>query len=168
MRRRSLYVLMFAVPAALAAVVAALGVVGALAGVLWIFVLGDNPWPPAAEALLVAAFALTALGCWLMLVRLAYAAGRKAEAGATFNRRHAVSAAAATAILVAVIVAHQWSVGNIGTPSDGVRCMELCRAEGFDASAMPPRDSGRRTCQCLDATGRVAREAALAPANESR
>lgn len=168
MRRRTLYLLMFAVPAALVALVAALAAFGAVAGALWLFVYGDEPWPAAAQALLVGGFAVTAIACWLALVRVAHSVGRGQEASAGLNRRHVGVAVGGTALLAGLIALHQWSVGNIGAPSDGLRCMDWCRGEGFDASAMPARDSGRRTCQCLDANGRVARESPLAPADAGR
>jgi hypothetical protein len=44
MRRRYLYVLMFSVPALLASLMMSVAVLGTAAGVLWLFVYGDDPW----------------------------------------------------------------------------------------------------------------------------
>jgi hypothetical protein len=48
MRRRHLYVFMFSVPGLLASLLVSFAVFGAAAGVLWLFVYGDKPWPPVA------------------------------------------------------------------------------------------------------------------------
>ena len=45
MKRRYVYVLLFATPAFLASIIVSLLLFGAAAGVLWLFVFGDNPWP---------------------------------------------------------------------------------------------------------------------------
>ncbi len=50
--------------------VAALGVVigvgGALLGVLWLYVFGDDPWPPSAEAILNLAIPISGLLLWVL------------------------------------------------------------------------------------------------------
>ena len=165
MRRRHLYVLMFSVPGLFAAVLGAFAVFGVAAGTLWLFVYGDNPWPPAAGHVLMVLFAVTAVGSWLLLMRLAFAAGRRAEASESLNRAHMLGAVLATVALPLVALFHQWRVGNIGPRTDGEACMDYCSTKGFSASAMPPRNSGERTCICLDPQGR---EAATLPIDEVR
>ena len=56
MKRRYLYVLIFGVPALLVSVIISFLLFGAAAGVLWIFVFGDNPWPAFAGKMLTAVF----------------------------------------------------------------------------------------------------------------
>jgi hypothetical protein len=165
MRRRHLYVLMFGVPGLFAAVLGAFAVFGAAAGTLWLFVYGDNPWPPAAGHILMLLFAITAAGSWFLLMRLAYAAGQRAEASELLNRAHVLTAVLATVALPLVALFQQWRVGNVGPRTDGQACMDFCSTKGFSASAMPPRNSGERTCLCLDAQGR---EAATLPIDEVR
>lgn len=162
MRRRHAYVLMFALPGLIAALIAAAVVFAGLAGALWIFVFGDKPWPGTADAVLVAAFAAVGAAVWIALMRLAYHAGRREEGKPDLNRRHVAAALGGTAALAAVVVLHQWSVGNIGTPSDSLLCSDFCRAQGYSGSSIPPRDSGRDACGCLAADGRLAAEAPLA------
>jgi hypothetical protein len=154
---------MFGVPGLFAALLGAFAVFGAAAGTLWLFVYGDNPWPPVAGHILIALFAVTAVGSWSWLMRLAYAAGRRAEASESLNRAHVLSAVLATVALPLVAVFHQWRVGNIGPRTDGQACMDFCSTKGFSASAMPPRNTGERACICLDAQGR---EAAKLPIDE--
>ena len=156
MRRRHLYVLLFSVPSLCSALLAGLAAFGAAAGMLWLFVYGDNAWPPAAQPILVAVFIIVAAATGGVLVWAAYAAGRRAEASESLNRAHVLGAALATVALPLLLVLYQWRVGNIGAPSEGEACMDYCRGKGFSASATPPRDSGKRTCSCLDAQGREA------------
>jgi hypothetical protein len=165
MRRRHLYVLMFSVPGLFASLLLSFAVFGAAAGTLWLFVYGDNPWPSVANPILMIVFAVTAVTSWLALMRLAYAAGRRAEGSESLNRAHVLGAVLATVALPLVALFHQWRVGNIGPRTDGEACMDFCSTKGFNASAMPPRISGARTCICLDAQGR---EAATLPIDEVR
>ena len=154
MRRRYLYLLMFGVPALLASLMMAVAVLGTAAGVLWLLVYGDDPWPARVNTALIALFAFTcvvALSGWLYV---AYATGRKEEASSALNGKHVAMAAGATVLLVLLIAAHQWGVGNIGVPSDSVACSDFCRSQGYAASGMPPRDSGVGSCSCYDAQGR--------------
>jgi hypothetical protein len=164
MRRRYLYVLMFSVPALLASVIIAVAVIAGAAGALWLFVYGDNPWPESADTTLIVLFAIACVASCVVCLSVAYAAGRRQEESAALSRTHVAASVGATALLVALIVAHQWGVGNVGTPSDSVLCSQFCAAKGYSGSGMPPRDSGIRTCSCYDAQGR---EAVKAPLEET-
>ena len=123
---------------------------------MWLFVAGDDAWPPATDAILMAlfvvAFAVSALG----LAYLAYAAGKKHELAGSGGARPALLALGLTGLLVLALAVHQWSVGNIGAKSEGVLCAEFCASKRFMASSLPPRISGPATCTCLDAQGREA------------
>ncbi len=155
MKRRHLYVLV-ALPALLASAAVALALFGAVAGLLWLFVFGDNPWPSSAGTVLVA-LALTVLAAmWAGLLSRAYAFGKRQEEGTAPVIRHVAMAGAATALLVLLVVSYQWRVGNIGPKDDGTLCAEFCRDEGFAGSGMPPRNQAAATCSCFDAQGREA------------
>lgn len=156
MRRRYIYVLLFALPALLVAALIALALFGAAAGALWIFVYGDNPWPKWTETALPAAFAVAFMVLWLAFLTLAYHAGRKQEASAAFNAAHAWAAAAVSVLVVLVMVGYEWRVGNIGAPSPGEACATYCQARGFLGSGTPPRNAAEQTCSCFDAQGREA------------
>jgi len=161
-------VLLFGVPALLASIIAAAVMLAASAGVLWLFVFGDNPWPPVADTLLGTVFVLSGVGLWAALLSVAYAVGRRQEAQATLNTRHLALSIGATVVLVAVIVVRFMGLNIVGTRSDDIVCADFCRAEGFAGSGMPPKDSGDRTCSCYDGQGRVARQvplSELAPEN---
>lgn len=154
MKKRYLYALLFSAPALLAAVIIATVLFGAVAGLLWIFVFGDNPWPPAADTVLTAVLVLACVVLWAGLLYAAYVVGKKQEAQAAPNTRPVMIAVGATVLLVLLAVAHQWRVGNLGPRSDGELCADFCRDQGFAGSGMPPRDAGAATCSCFDAQGR--------------
>ena len=156
MKKRYLYLLLYSVPIVLASAVVAFAVFGAAAGILWLFLAGDNPWPPAANALLGAVFVLAFAASALAFLSWAYAVGRQEEASAALNRKHAVAAVGATVLLLLGIVAYQWHVGNIGPKTEGVLCADFCRSKGFAGSGMPPRNAGAATCSCFDPQGREA------------
>lgn len=153
MKKRYLYVLLFGVPALLASAVITAVLFGAAAGLLWLFVLGDDPWPAIADHLIGALIALVGASLWIGLLSAAYLAGKRQEAHAGLNLRHVLASAGTTALLVLLVVSHQWRVGNIGPKSDGVVCSEFCQDKGYAGSGMPPRDSGAATCNCYDAQG---------------
>jgi hypothetical protein len=154
MKRRYVYVLLFATPAFLASIIVSFLLFGAAAGVLWLFVFGDNPWPSFTNQMLVAMLILTFMTVWVAFMSVAYVAGKKQEARASLNAKHVAASAGATALLVVLTFLHQWSVGNIGTKADSLLCSEYCRDKGFAGSGMPPRDTGAATCSCFNAEGR--------------
>lgn len=166
MRRPHLYLLLFSVPALVAALLAGFIVLATAAGVMWLFVYGDDPWPGAAEAALVALFAAVSLAAWTVLLRRAYRAGQQDERAGTPPRtgRLALAAAGFTALLGVLIGMHQWRVGNIGPKSDSLVCSDFCAARGFKGSSMPPRDAGKPTCTCIDDGGHPALTVPLAEA----
>jgi len=168
MKQRHLYLLLFAAPALLAALVAGMALFGAAAGMLWLFVYGDDPWPSWTEGALAAVFGLVALAIWAWLLSLAFAAGMKREAGGETRPAPFALAAGATLLLLGGIVLQQWSVGNIGPKSPGVVCAEHCATQGFAASGMPPREAGPPMCNCLDDQGRIARSVPLGEAASER
>ena len=162
MKRRHLYVVLFAVPALLASVVAAAMLLAAAAGALWLFVFGDDPWPAAANSFLGLLFGVAAAGIWVALLTIAYGVGAGEEQRPTLNVGHVALSIGLTIVLAALIAMRVTGVSFFGgQPSDDVRCADRCRAEGFGGSGMPPRDSGDRTCTCYDAEGREARRIRL-------
>lgn len=156
MRRRYAYVLLFALPALLAAAIAAVLVGAAAAGGMWLFVFGDNPWPAAASTALTVLFLVVGVATWAGLLSVAYAFGKKQEERAMSVLRPAAAAVGAMVILVLLIVFQQWRVGNLGPKSVDALCSDYCRERGFTASATSPRDSGDLTCGCFDGQGQEA------------
>lgn len=156
LKKRYLHVLLFSVPILLASTIVASAVFAAAAGLVWLFVAGDNEWPAAIDTILVAVFVIAFAASALGLGSLAYSAGKRREQEASGTGAPVVAAGVATAVLVLAIVAHQWQIGNIGPRPDSVVCSEFCMSKGSAGSSMPPRNSGAATCSCLDAQGREA------------
>jgi hypothetical protein len=149
------------VPAFLASVIVSMLLFGAVAGTLWLFVFGDEPWPSIADGMMVSILVVAFLTILAAFLSAAYLAGKKQEARATMNTNHVVWSAGATALLVLLVVSHQWSVGNFGPKSDELLCSDYCKGKGFVASGMPPRNTGDATCSCFDAAGREAEKVPL-------
>lgn len=154
MKRRYLYLLLFGVPILFAATVIAFALFGAAAGVLWLFVAGDNPWPSVADTFLAAVFVVAFAASSLALAYQAYTVGRQQEVRGSLDGRHVLAAVGVALLLLLSIGFYQWRVGNIGPRSDTLLCSEFCRGQGFAGSGMPPRDAGAAACSCYDAQGR--------------
>ena len=153
MKRRYQYVILFAVPAFLAALIISVMLLGVTAGVLWLFVFGDEAWPDVADNLMAAVFIIACVASWFSFLGLAYAVGKKQEASVTFNVKHLFAAVGATAMLVIISVSHQWRVGNIGAKSGSILCADYCRSRGYATSGTPAEDSGEDTCSCYGTQG---------------
>jgi hypothetical protein len=156
LERRHLYVLLFAVPALLVSIIAGAVMLAVSAGVFWLFLFGDNPWPPIASSVLAAVFILGGAALWLALLTIAWAVGKRQESRPALNRAHVALAIGVTALLAAVIAGRLTGRNLSGTRSDSLVCADICREKGFMGSGMPPLDSGDRTCSCYDAQGREA------------
>jgi hypothetical protein len=158
-RRRFLYVLLFTPPAVLVSAVAGALAAAAAAGMFWLFVFGDNPWPGwtgrAIAVLAVTAFVVL-LSAQLLI---AWSVGKQQESRPDINRTH-VAVAVVSTLTLATFIALRFFAGQ-ALQSDTERCADLCRDQGFFASGMPPRNAGDRTCSCYDATGREAHRADL-------
>lgn len=144
-----MYPLVYAVPALMVAAIAMVVATVAIAGVLWVFVFGDDTWPSFVRDL-APVFMATVLGIgWLVLLAVAYRRGRQEEARGAFDRKHLLVSAGAAAGLVLLVLLHQRSVGNIGPRSDSLACNVYCSDKGFAASRFP-QDG---TCRCMRVTG---------------
>lgn len=138
MRSRVSYLLLFLLPAALSAFVAGALAAAGGAGVLWIFVFGDNEWPATAAPLLLSVAALATLGTFALLLSMAYSAGREREPGGV-AKRHVATAVAITVLLPLLVLLHQWHVGNLGqqlVPADNSSKAKSLR--GSTLPAIPP------------------------------
>jgi len=164
LKRRHIYVLLFAAPALLVSIIAAAMMLAASAGFLWLFVLGDDTWPPATDTMLGAVFVLGGAGLWLASLWVGYQIGKRQESRPRMNIGHVVLSIGATVGLAAVIVVRLMAPNGFGHPSDSLICADFCRAARFAASGTPPQNSGDRTCSCYDANGREARRVPLSEA----
>lgn len=95
MKRRYLYMPLFGVPILLAATIVTAVVVGAAAGALWLFVAGDDPWPPFADTSLTALIVLVFAASSLALAYRAYVVGKRREGEAAVESAADADTAAA-------------------------------------------------------------------------
>jgi hypothetical protein len=114
-KARYSYPLLFLLPSAMIAVLAAFVVVGAGAGVLWIFVYGDDPWPESTNSVLMAIATITSVLTFATLVALSYFFGKNRETKGSLCRSHAVVALGVSVGFPLLVALHQWQVGNIGS-----------------------------------------------------
>ena len=153
MKKRYLYALLFGLPGLFIAGLAGVFGFAALAGLLWLYVFGDDPWPAYIEPVLAALFFLTVLVLWLVFIVLGFFVGRRLEKDPALNRTHILISAGLTLVFILFLVFQQLSVGNLGPKSDSVLCSDFCSMHGYTGSGMPPAISGDRTCSCYDGSG---------------
>lgn len=153
MKKRYIYSLLFGIPGLFVAGIISISAFGAFAGILWLFVFGDTPWPVSAETILSVLFVLVFLVLWAVLIILGYLVGRRLETNPTVNRNHVLLSAGLTLVFILLMVFYQWRVGNLGSNSDSARCSDFCTTHGFSASGMPSEISGNKICSCFDEAG---------------
>ncbi len=115
MKARYSYPLLFLLPSAMLALLAAVAVVAVGAGVLWIFVFGDDPWPASANTVLMAMAVTASALAFVTLIALSYSFGKSREIQGGLCRSHVVFAVAVSVGLPLLVLLHQWQVGNIGS-----------------------------------------------------
>ncbi|MDQ1331615.1 MAG: hypothetical protein QG578_1883 [Thermodesulfobacteriota bacterium] len=154
MKKRYLYALLFGIPGFFVSVIISFIVFGAAAGISWIYLFGDDPWPAAIEKVLPILFVITFLIAWITSVIFGFAAGKKLEKNPDLNKKHILVSIGVTIAPILLMILHQFSVGNIGPKPDSILCSDYCAQKGYAGSGMPPRDSGDRSCSCFDNSGR--------------
>jgi len=156
MKKRYLYSLLFGIPGLFVSGIISILAFGAFAGILWLYMLGDDPWPAAAETILSVLFVLMLLTLWMGFIILGYAVGRRLEKIPTLNRSHVLFSAGLTLFFILLMVFYQWQIGNIGPQSNSRLCSEFCTQHGYSGSGMQPERSGDKTCSCYDDSGNEA------------
>jgi hypothetical protein len=156
MKKRYLYSLLFGLPGLFIAGIISILMFGGLAGILWLYVFGDNPWPAFAETILSGAFVLLVLALWMATILLGYRLGRRLETEPGLNRNHILISAGLSILFLLLMVLQQFSLGNLGPKSGTVLCGEFCARHGYSGSGMPPENSGNRICSCFDDAGNEA------------
>lgn len=114
MKRRYIYSILFGLPGLVVAFIASVLVFGVVAGMLWLFVFGDNPWPAFVETLLPTFFFATFLAVWLATLVAGYFIGRAREHDPALNKWHVIASLGFTSFSILAIVVYEWGIGNIG------------------------------------------------------
>ena len=152
MKKRYLYTLLYGIPGFGIALIIAFVIFGAASGVLWLYIFGDESWPPVTGIVLPLLFLLFFLLLWGAILAWGFAVGKSLE-GKGLNRLHLLWSALAT-LGLALLIAFQLGDGNRGRPVDSLACSDYCRQQGFASSGLPPRTEEDRVCSCFDASGR--------------
>jgi ABC-type Fe3+ transport system permease subunit len=113
-KARHAYPLLFLIPSAMLALIAAILAGAAGAGVLWIFVYGDNPWPASANAIVMALASAVGLAVLAGLLLVARRVGKSRESRGGLRRAHVLVAVGLSLGLPLLVLLHQWQVGNVG------------------------------------------------------
>jgi len=154
MKKPFVYAILFGIPGFVASLILSFVCFGVSIGFAWLYVYGDNPWPRFAEKILPALFIAVFALVWFLSITAGFVTGKRLEGTPGLDRKHILVSAILTALFAAIIFLHQVRVGNIGKQPDSILCSDFCSARGYAASMMPPKNSGARTCSCLDSRGR--------------
>jgi hypothetical protein len=153
MQKRYLYSLLFGIPGLFIAGLISIALFGGLMGILWIYIFGDNPWPPSIETVVSILFVLVVLILWIGFIVSGYIVGKRLEKNPIMNRSHVLISGGLTFLFILIIVFQQWRVGNLGPKSDSVLCSDFCAQHGYSGSGMQPETSFHRICSCYDSSG---------------
>lgn len=153
MKRRYIYSILFGLPGLVIAAIISLVFTGATVGLLWIFVFGDNPIPSTVENIMSISIALVFLMVWMGTIAIGFGVGKRLEQDPPLNKSHVLISIGLTLAFILLVVSYQVSVGNLGPKSDELLCSDYCVRQGYSGSSMPPRNTGERTCSCLDNFG---------------
>lgn len=156
MKKRYLYAVLWGVPGLFIAGIGTTVLVGMLLGVLWLYIFGDNAWPPAIDPIVTILGICTFLVVWLGLMLYGYRIGKRLESETGINRKHVMMSAGLTLLFIFFILIQQLSVGNLGPRSESLICSDFCVQKGYAGSGLPAADSGDRTCSCFDESGNEA------------
>ena len=114
MKTRYSYPLLFLLPSAMVAFLVAFFVGVAGAGVLWIFVYGDNSWPESSGTALMGLAVIAAAATLAFLLFSGYSYGKSREPSGGMVGRHVAWGVGISILLPALVLLHQWQVGNLG------------------------------------------------------
>ena len=153
MKKRYSYALLFGIPGFFVSVIIALIVFGVVMGALWLYFFGDNPWPATTEKILSSFFVITFLIVWIISITVGFVVGKRLEKDPRLDKSHILISSGLTLLFMLLIIIQQLRVGNLGPKSDGIVCSDYCSLNGYSGSSLPPRNSGERSCSCIDNFG---------------
>ncbi len=113
MKTRYAYPLLFLVPIALAAALAAVLIAGAGAGIMWMFIYGDDVWPSSANMTIMVVAVTVCILVFSSLVALCYSVGKAYETRGGLRRAQVLTAIGLSVGLPLLVLWHQWQVGNL-------------------------------------------------------
>lgn len=109
MKARWLYLLMLTPLCMMASAFAAMALTAGLAGILWLFVYGDDTWPAFVEPLLLTAGVGMFLVFWIALAWGSYCWGKRMETQGGLKRLHIIWVSALSIALPALVILRELS-----------------------------------------------------------
>ena len=153
MQQRYLYAIIFGVPGALISIITAVVAGGVVGGFFWIFVFGDDPWPPWTEWAIILVTATVLITTLYLIVKKGFSIGKKRELeNIPVNKMHVFVAVILSTLIIVFIILHQR--GWVLERPDYMVCQTLCIQNGYDGSgtSLTPIDTGDRICSCFNET----------------
>lgn len=150
-KHKIICMLLFMVPGIFASFIVSLFVSGVIAGVFWLFIFGDNPWPDWVDLFIPLCFGLIFL---FSVMGFSYAGYKAADKNSDISRKHVVLSIGVSFVLIAIIVLNSFK-GEIQlhmTDPLVSECMALCSERGYNGSSTSPKNSEIRECSCFDDT----------------
>jgi len=156
MKKRYLYLLLFGIPCFFISTIFTT-LIGVLTlGVFWIFLFGDNPWPPFAEKILFIIMIFIFLIAWATFLYIGFTIGKKLEKYSGLNKRDIHISIGITCALIILVILNQLIVGNIkiGPKSDHNKCGDFCKkyckvpGKPLGYSSFVTEDLNGKICNC--------------------
>jgi len=114
MKRRYLYCLLVGVPGLVVCLLITYVYFGVAAGVLWIFIYRDNPWPVWSGKVVPVIFVLDFLAIWLPFLLIGFIIGKRLEQSPALNKMHVLISAGLTILFILFILSYRVSLAGIG------------------------------------------------------
>ena len=125
------------------ALVPAFMVTAFAAGVLWLFVYGDNVWPKAADLTILGVFFVSWFGAGSALTS---ALNRNPRVQRFSLGQLMVVSVMMGTMAIGVMLVHQWLNGNLG--HEPHPCKLACEAKGFSGASWSDDEPGIEDCTC--------------------
>lgn len=149
MKQRYWYAFIFGIPGVLISAFAAIFAGGAMTGLFWIVIFGDDQWPFWTEWIIAAIGIAAFIIAFSFIVRMGFVAGKKREIeGIPIDNKHIVISLITTVLLVFRIIVFQR--GYILKKPQHKVCYDLCIQKGYEgvSTSVGREISGKSTCSC--------------------
>ena len=114
MKRRYLYSLLVGVPGLVVCLLITYVYFGVAAGVLWISIYRDNPWPVWSGKIVPVIFVLDLLTVWLPFPLIGFIVGKRLEQRPALNKMHVLISAGLTILFILFMLSYRVSPEGIG------------------------------------------------------
>ncbi|MCH7492316.1 hypothetical protein IID19_01850 [Patescibacteria group bacterium] len=151
MKQRYSYSIIYGLPGLFISAFIAILPAGAIAGVFWILVFGDNEWPAWAWWAITAVGIIVFIIALYFIVKMGYSKGKRLEIDNTpTNKKHILISLSTFVILFILMIGFQR--GYLFEKPSSTVCRNLCIEKGYDGSgtSLSPVVDGKTTCSCFD------------------